>query len=105
MLESIAPCQLPQQIFGDKAYDSQGLQQAIAIEWQIDFSAPLRALNKQIVEKDQNDTHWQKSRWKVEQLFAWLKCFRRINARWEYHPENFLSWIFIAASLILFFRF
>lgn len=102
-LESVSQNNLPQQIFGDKAYDSQGLQNELALEWGVELSAPLRRSNKQIILE--RPISWQKGRWKIERLFAWIKSFRRTNSRWEYYPENFLSWIFLAASIILFFRF
>jgi hypothetical protein len=105
VLEAVSPQYIPAQIFGDKAYDSQGLQQVIALEWDVDLHAPLRKNNKQIIQSDQKKHDWHESRWKIERLFSWLKGFRRINMRWEYYPENYLSWIFLSASMILFFRF
>lgn len=106
VLESIPPEMLPIRLFGDKAYDSQGLQDTIALEWDIDFHAPIRKNNKQSIESsDEEIQEGKKSRWKVERLFSWLKSFRRTNTRWEYHPENFLSWIFLAATMIIHFRF
>ena len=103
MLEATPPGKLPQKIFGDKAYDSQGLQHHVAWEWQIELSASFRNFNNQVLEDFPKESLWQKNRWKIERFFAWLKGFRRLSARWEYHPENFLSWIFLAASMILFF--
>ena len=103
VLESVSKDNIPKKIFGDKAYDSQGLQSVLALKWGVDLSAPLRRSNKQII--SDKTIPWQKGRWKIERLFAWIKSFRRTNTRWEYHPESFLSWIFLSASLILFFRF
>lgn len=106
MLESIHPINLPSRIFGDKAYDSQGLQQDIALNWGIELHAPLRKNNKQVIEESNHQIErGKKNRWKIERLFSWLKGFRRINIRWDYHPENFLSWVYLAAALILFVRF
>ena len=96
---------LPDKIFGDKAYDSQGLQRTIAQESGIELNAPLRKNSTQVREINNRDIKHEKGRWKIERLFSWLKGFRRINARWEYHPENYLSWIFLAATMIIFFRF
>jgi transposase len=102
VLESVNVANLPSEIFGDKAYDSQGLQHSIEEKWEITLDAPLRKNSTQIVHEIKEG---RKSRWKIERLFSWIKSFRRTNIRWEYHPENFLSWIFLAASIILFFRF
>lgn len=40
-------------------------------------------------------------RWKVERLFAWLFNFRRLVVRYEYHAENFLGFVHLAAAIIL----
>ena len=105
VLEAVSPANIPKQIFGDKAYDSQGLQHGLAAERDVELSAPLRKNSRQMLESDRKKQNWQKDRWKIERLFSWLKGFRRINMRWEYHPENFISWILLAAAIILFFRF
>ena len=106
VLESIPPADLPEKIIGDRAYDSQNLQHHLAADWEIILDAPLRKNNKQLIDSDQtiNKTD-RKNRWKIERLFSWMKGFRRVNTRWDYHPEHFLSWVFLAATVILFFRF
>ncbi len=40
-------------------------------------------------------------RWKVERLFAWLQNYRRLVTRFEYHVENFLAFLKLAAFMIL----
>jgi hypothetical protein len=104
VLESIPTKNLPQKIFGDKAYDAQNVQHGLNADWGLILYAPLRKNNKQIV-RDSKDEIDKKNRWKIERLISWLKNFRRVNMRWEYHPENFLSWVFLAATLIAFNRF
>jgi transposase len=42
-----------------------------------------------------------KRRWKVERLFAWLQNYRRLITRLEYHVENFLALLKLAAFMIL----
>jgi hypothetical protein len=32
-------------------------------------------------------------RWLVERFFAWIQWQRRILVRWEYHAQNFLSFV------------
>jgi len=80
------------------------VQHGLNADWGIILRAPLRKNNRQIV-RDPKDEIDKKNRWKIERLISWLKNFRRVNMRWEYHPENFLSWIFLAATLITFNRF
>lgn len=105
VLDDIAPENLPTTLFKDKAYDSQGLQFDVAQNWGIECDAPLHVNNMGIVEEKERDSQNRKSRWKIKRLFSWIKSFRRTNMRCEYHPENFLSWILLAAAIILFFRF
>jgi hypothetical protein len=40
-----------------------------------------------------------------ERFFAWVQWQRRILVRWEYYPQNFLSFVQLACLLILFKRF
>lgn len=40
-------------------------------------------------------------RWKVERLFAWLKQFRRVVARWERKSQNDLGIVHLACIVIL----
>jgi len=40
-------------------------------------------------------------RWKIEQLFAWLKNFRRLTSRWERYSSNFLGMLQLGCTLIL----
>ena len=105
VLEAVLPENLPTTLFDDKAYDSQSLQFEVAQNWNIEFDAPLRANSTRIVNEKENEIKNRKERWKIERLFSWIKSFRRTNMRWEYHPENFISWIFLAATAILFHRF
>ncbi len=40
-------------------------------------------------------------RWRIERLFAWLRNFRRLVVRYEYHLDNFLGFVRLAYRLIL----
>jgi hypothetical protein len=105
VLEAISPANLPSKLFGDKAYDSKGLQFDIDQNWEIELDAPVRKNSSRVVNGDEETENHRKSRWKVERMFSWIKTYRRANMRWEYHAENFLSWIYLAASIVLFLRF
>ncbi len=61
----------PKRMIGDRAYDSDPLDQRIY------------------------------HRYGVERLFAWLHNFRRTVIRWEYYPENFLGMVQLACAIIL----
>ncbi len=40
-------------------------------------------------------------RWKVERLFAGLQNFHRIVTRYEYKPQNFFNFVYLASIIIL----
>jgi hypothetical protein len=94
----------PQRMLGDKAYDSQGLQLQIYFDYGIELGAPARKNATQTLDTGNKDINRQ-GRWKIERLFSWLKSFRRLVCRWEYHPENFLAMVHLASILLLLRRF
>ena len=90
----------PQQLIGDKAYDSDPLDAELA-EAGIELIAPHKANRKRAVTQDGRKLRRYKRRWKVERLFAWLQNFRRILVRYEYHDENYLGFVHLGCILIL----
>jgi len=89
---------VPERLIGDKAYDSDPLDQKMQDQG-IEMIAPNRK-NRQKTQ-DGRKLHRYKRRWKVERLFAWLQHFRRVLVRWDYYPQNYLGFIQIAAAIIL----
>ena len=92
--------QLPQRLIGDKAYDSDALDQILAEEYGIAMISPNRRNRKQKTQ-DGRQLRRYRRRWKVERLFAWMHNFRRLVTRWEYKIENFLGFAQLACILIL----
>jgi transposase len=88
--------ELPARLIGDKAYDSDPLDQKLADECGIDMIAPNRRRRSKT--QDGRKLRRYKRRWKVERLFAWMHNFRRLVARWEYHIENFLGFVHLACT-------
>ena len=86
--------ELPARLIGDKAYDSDGLDEKLATEYGIDMIAPHRGRRTQT--QDRRKLRRYRRRWKVERLFAWMHNFRRLVTRWEYHIENFLGFLHLA---------
>jgi transposase len=80
----------PERLMGDKAYDSDPLDECLAGQG-IELIAPHRANHKQLKTPDGRPLRRYKRRWKVERLFAWLQNFRRILVRHEYYAENYLG--------------
>lgn len=87
-------------MIGDKAYDSDRLDEQLLCERGITLIAPNRR-NRRVPTQDGRPLRRYKRRWKVERLFAWLQNFRRLVNRWERHPENFLGFLHLGCLCIL----
>src|ERR1035437_5432844 len=72
---------LPERMIGDRAYDSDRLDERLRREHGIEMIAPNRRRRKRT--QDGRPLRRYLRRWKVERLFAWLKNFRRLSSRWE----------------------
>ena len=86
---------------GDKAYDSDPLDQRIREHLRVELIAPHRWNRSKPVTQDGRALRRYRRRWKIERLFAWLHNYRRIVVRWEYYPENFLGMVQLACAVIL----
>ena len=89
---------LPGKLIGDRAYDSDGLDEELADQG-IEMIAPNRRNRKKT--QDGRKLRRYKRRWKVERLFAWLGNYRRLVVRYERHADNFLGFVRLACILIL----
>ena len=93
----IAP--VPQRLIGDKAYDSDALDQRLRGQHGIEMIAPNRRRRRRT--QDGRPLRRYLRRWKIERLFAWLKNFRRLTSRWERYATNFLGMVQLGCMLIL----
>jgi transposase len=91
---------VPERLIGDKAYDSDGLDEQLMQEYGIEMIAPNRQ-NRKTPTQDGRSLRRYLRRWKIERLFAWLFNFRRLVVRYEYHAENFQGLVHLAAAVIL----
>jgi transposase len=98
-LEQRIVADVPERLIGDKAYDSDRLDQALMHNYGTEMIAPNRA--KRAVTQDRRPLRRYFRRWKIERLFAWLFNFRRLVVRYEYHAENFQGFVHLAAAIIL----
>ncbi len=96
--ERIVP-DVPERLIGDKAYDSDGLDQKLMENFGTEMIAPNRAKRKPT--QDGRPLRRYVRRWKVERMFAWLFNFRRLVVRYEYHIANFNGFLQLAAAVIL----
>jgi len=91
----------PDKLVGDKAYDSDKLDEQLLKERGVEMVAPHRKGRKKPKTQDGRKLRPYRRRWKVERLFAWLQNFRRLVVRYEYHADNFLGMVQLGCSIIL----
>ena len=92
---------LPEKVIGDRAYDSDKLDQQLADERGVQLIAPHKTNRRKDATQDGRTLRRYKKRWKVERLFAWLQNFRRLVVRYEYHLKNFLAMVQLGCVIIL----
>jgi len=90
----------PQRLIGDKAYDSDRLDEELRARYGTEMIAPHRA-GRRTPTQDGRPLRRYRRRWKIERLFAWLFNFRRLVVRYEYHAPNFQGFVHLAAAIIL----
>jgi transposase len=90
----------PERLIGDKAYDSDPLDEELA-EQGIEMIAPHKSNRKKAATQDGRVLRRYKRRWKIERLFAWLQNFRRIAMRFDFHDENYLGFVHLGCIRIL----
>jgi transposase len=98
-LEQRATHGVPQRLIGDKAYDSNALDQTLALLG-VEMISPNRDGTRRT--QDGRALRRYKRRWKVERFFSWLFNWRRLVVRYEWHAENFLAFLHLASALMLF---
>jgi len=99
-LEARIVADVPERLIGDKAYDSDRLDQALLHHYGTEMIAPNK-VNRRTRTQDGRPLRRYVRRWKIERLFAWLFNFRRLVVRYEYHAENFQGFLQLAAAIIL----
>jgi transposase len=92
---------VPGKIIGDRAYDSDKLDNRLAKERGVEMISPHKSNRKKAATQDGRTLRRYRKRWKIERLFAWLQNFRRLVVRYEYHLENFLAMIQLGCIVIL----
>ena len=91
---------VPERMIGDRAYDSDPLDERLRREPGVELIAPNRKKKRQRTQ-DGRPLRRYLRRWKIERLFAWLKNFRRLTSRWERYAVNFLGMVQLGCALIL----
>lgn len=99
-LDEVVTVGRPRRIIGDRAYDSDPLDKALAAQG-VELIAPHRKNRKKPPTQDGRALRRYKRRWKIERLFAWLNKFKKAITRWERCAERFTGLVYLAFSMIL----
>jgi CheY-like chemotaxis protein/transposase len=101
LLDFMLTDELPERIIGDKAYDSNQLDDELAADG-IEMIAPHRRNRRpENVTQDGRPLRRYKRRFTVERTIAWLQHFRRLCIRWEKSTMLFKGYLHLACSIML----
>lgn len=91
----------PEKLIGDKAYDSDKLDLAMAQKG-VEMISPHRS-NRKPENKTQDGRKLRrcKRRWTVERTMGWLQNHRRLCIRWEKSTGMFQGFINLTCALLL----
>jgi transposase len=93
--------QMPERVIGDKAYDSDPLDEVLA-QRGVELIAPHRASRKpENVTQDRRPLQRYVRRWTVERSIAWIQNFRRLCIRWEKSTTLFSGFLHLGCAVLL----
>ena len=91
----------PEKLIGDKAYDSDRLDEALAAKG-VEMISPHRANRKpENKTQDGRPLRRYKRRWTVERTISWLQNYRRLCIRWEKSTLMFQGFIHLTCTILL----
>jgi transposase len=90
----------PRRLVGDRAYDSDPLDQKLA-QRGVELIAPHRKNRIKAATQDGRPLRRYKRRWKIERTFAWLNKFKRVITRWDRCIERYTAFVHLAFSMIV----
>ncbi len=90
----------PERLLGDKAYDSDPLDQLLRARG-IRLISPHRAGRVRKKTQDGRELRRYKRRWTIERLFAWLQHFRHLVTRYDYHLRVFEAFVLLGMMVIV----
>ena len=91
--------QKPKRLIGDRAYDSDRLNAELHRE-HIELIAPHKRSRKHPTQDGRKLRRYRR-RWRIERLFAWLQCSRRLVTRFERKASNFLAFLKLRCLMLL----
>ena len=91
---------LPENLVGDKAYDSDPLDAEVE-QLGVEMIAPHWTNRTRPKTKDGGRLRPYKRRWTIKRFFAGLQWNHRVLIRWESHAENLLGSVQLVAVCLL----
>ena len=92
---------MPPRVIGDKAYDSDRLDEELAHRG-IEMIAPHRRNRKlENITQDGRSLRRYGRRWKVERTISWIQNFRRLCIRWEKSTTMFKGFLHLGCTMLL----
>lgn len=88
-------------LVGDRAYDSDPLDEKLLEEHGVILCAPHRKGRKAPATQDERQLRRYKRRWLIERLWAGLHNYRRIATRWDWYLDNYTGWVQLGTIMIL----
>lgn len=91
----------PERVIGDKAYDSDRLDEELAHQG-IEMIAPHRRTRRiENYTQDGRALRRYDRRWTVERTISWFQNFRRLCIRWEKSTKLFSGFLHLGCTLLL----
>jgi len=91
----------PDKLIGDKAYDSDRLDENLAQKG-VEMISPHRANRKpENQTQDGRKLRRYKRRWTVERTISWLQNYRRLCIRWEKSTRMFQGFVHLTCTMLL----
>lgn len=101
LFEFMLSIEAPHRIIGDKAYDSDALDESLVDEG-IEMIAPHRASRKpENVTQDGRPLRRYRRRWTVERTISWFQNFRRLCIRYEKSTILFQGFLHLGCTMII----
>ena len=101
LFEFMLTAEVPPRVIGDKAYDSERLDEELAHQG-IEMISPHRSNRKpENITQDGRSLRRYARRWKVERTIAWIQNFRRLCIRWEKSTTMFRGFLHLGCTMLL----
>ncbi|MBI4548142.1 MAG: transposase [Ignavibacteriae bacterium] len=92
--------QKPERLLGDKAYDSDPLDEELRAHG-VRLISPHKRNRVRPKTQDGRELRRYKRRWTIERLFAWLGHFRHLVVRYDYHLRVFETFVMLGMIVVL----